>query len=57
MVLSSAGLLSKVDSLSHNELRKLRNIKPIIRINGRVIDPVAGDLKLSMPKINAIPEI
>jgi len=53
----SVCFLRKDDSLSQRELRKLRNIKQIIKINGRVIDPVTGDLKLSIPKINAIPEI
>ena len=56
-ILSSAGLLRNDDSLSISVARKLKTIKPVIKINGFAIDPVAADLKLSIPKINAIPEI
>ena len=55
--LSSAGLLRNDDSLSISVARKLKTIKPVIKINGFAIDPVEADLKLSIPKINAIPEI
>jgi hypothetical protein len=50
-------LFRKADSLSLSAARKLKTINPISKINGFVIDPVAADLKLSIPKINAMPEI
>jgi hypothetical protein len=50
-------LLRNDDSLNISVARKLKTINPVIKINGFAIDPVAADLKLSIPKINAIPEI
>jgi len=51
----SYSLLKRADSLSLVEAMNPRNIKPVNAIIGPVIEPVRGDFKLSIPKINAIP--
>ena len=42
-------------SLVHKS--KLSSMSPISTTKGKVIDPVCGDLKLSIPKMKMIPEI
>jgi hypothetical protein len=39
------------------DIIRLSSIRPISTVKGMVIEPVNGDLKLSIPKIKAIPEI
>lgn len=46
-----------VDSFSRREIKILRIINVISTINDLVIEPVNVDFRLSIPKINAIPEI
>ena len=36
---------------------RLSSMSPMSTIKGKVIDPVCGDLKLSIPKMKMIPEI
>jgi len=45
------------DSLSLVQRSRLRTMSPMSTTRGEVIEPVAGDLKLSIPKIKMIPEI
>jgi hypothetical protein len=46
-----------IDSFSLKEIIILSTISPIRKTSDLVIDPVECDLRLSIPKINAIPEI
>ena len=46
-----------LDSFNLNDIKMLRTNKPIMSISDLVIEPVIEDLKLSIPNINAIPEI
>ena len=49
--------VNKVDSLSLVLRSRPRTISPMSTTKGRVIEPVPGDLKLSIPKMKTIPEI
>jgi hypothetical protein len=53
---SSSFLPRIVDSFSLNDIKILSTISPIISISDLVIDPVIYDLKLSIPKIKAMPD-
>ena len=44
-------------SLSLVEKRRLTSMSPMSTINGMVIEPVSGDLKLSNPRMKTMPEI
>jgi hypothetical protein len=57
MEIYSFPLVMSVDSLSLVERKIPRSIKPISTIKDLVIEPVNADLKLSIQKINTIPEI
>ena len=46
-----------VDSRSLVQRSTARTIRPMSSTNDKVIEPVSGDLKLSMPKMKRIPEI
>jgi hypothetical protein len=48
MVVASLSLVAKT---------RLRTIRPISTSKGKVIDPVSGDLKMSIPRMKTIPEI
>ena len=50
-------VIKVVASLSLVAKSRLRTISPISTIKGQVIEPVSGDLKLSIPRMKTIPEI
>ena len=50
-------VIKLVVSLSLVQRSRLRAISPMSTIKGKVIEPVSGDLKLSIPKMKTIPEI